>query len=212
MKELVSTEYKHWLLDLKKRYKASQIKAAIKVNSELINFYWHLGKDIVEKKYDSKWGSKFYEKLSQDLKAEIPDAKGFSVTNLKYIKYFYEVFYEEVEIRRQLVDELTNIPWGHINLIINNCRKDSKKAVFFVHKTLENNWSRSVLLNFLDTDLYERQGHAVTNFPVTLPDVQSELAQEITKDPYSFDFLTLTEKYEEKELKDALIKNIFRCL
>lgn len=104
------------------------------------------------------------------------------------------------------------IPWGHHRCIIDKCRNDREKALFYVNKVIENNWSRAVLLNFLDTDLYDRQGKAITNFQTTLPAVQSDLAQAITKDPYNFDFLTLTEKYNEKELKDALMDNITRFL
>ena len=104
------------------------------------------------------------------------------------------------------------IPWGHNKVIIDKCKGDSAKALFYVKKTLENNWSRDVLLNFLDTDLYERQGKAVTNFALTLPAEQSDLAQAMTKDPYRFDFLTLREKYDEKELKDALINKAEKFL
>ena len=104
------------------------------------------------------------------------------------------------------------IPWGHHKVIIDKCRNDRQKALFYVSKVIENNWSRALLLNFLDTDLYDRQGKAITNFQATLPAIQSDLAQAITKDPYNFDFLTLTEKYNEKELKDALMDNITRFL
>ena len=101
------------------------------------------------------------------------------------MKYYYELFMEEVLIRPQLVDELKRIPWGHLRCIIDSCKGDAKKAIFFINETLENNWSRPVLLNFLDTDLYERQGKSITNFTNTLPAVQGELAQQITKDPYT---------------------------
>lgn len=212
MNEIIDLEYKSWIYDLKKRYKSSQIKATVKVNSELLKFYWSLGKDIVTKQCESKWGSSFFANLSRDLKIEIPNAKGFSVTNLKYMKYCYELFSKEAEIRQQVVDVLGLIPWGHIYYIIKTCKSDSKKALFYVHKTIENNWSRAVLLNFLDTDLYERQGKAITNFSETLPAIQGELAQQLTKDPYNFDFLTLSERYNEKELKDALMDNITKFL
>ena len=108
--------------------------------------------------------------------------------------------------------EIFMIPWGHVVQILNKCRGDKEKALFYVHKTIENNWSRAVLLNFLSTDLYERQGKAVTNFKTTLPAVKSDLAQAITKDPYNFDFLTIRERYDEKELKDALMNNIEKLL
>ena len=205
-------EYKSWISDLKKRFKSGQIKAAIKVNSELIKFYWSLGKDIVLKQAESKWGSGFFESLSSDLRDALPDVKGFSVTNLKYMKYVYNLFRKEMEIRPQLVDELSLVPWGHIRYIVDACRNNPKKALFFVHKVIDNHWSRTILLNFLDTDLYERQGKAVSNFSKNLSFSQGELAQQLTKDPYNFDFITVTERYEEKELKDALIHNIEKFL
>lgn len=205
-------EYEKWIADLKTRYQSSQIKAAVKVNSELIKFYWSLGKDIVVQKAESKWGSGFYKKLSSDLISSIPNVKGFSETNLKYMKHFFELFKNETMIRPQLVDELTLIPWGHIRYIIDYSKSNSKKALFFIQKTIENNWSRSVLLTFLDTDLYERQGNAITNFQETLPALQGDLAQQLTKDPYTFDFITISEKYNERELKAALIDNIEKFL
>ena len=120
----------------------------------------------------------------------------------------------EMKIAQQVVsqmgpaDDVFRIPWGHLILIMNKAGGNQEKALFYVRKTMESNWSRAVLLNFLDTDLYERQGKAVTNFERVLPAPKSDLAQAITKDPYSFDFLTLREKYDEKELKDALMANI----
>lgn len=113
--------------------------------------------------------------------------------------------------RPQLEDETEKaflIPWGHNRVILDKCKGNTDKALFYIRKTLENNWSRAILMNFLDTDLYERQGKAITNFSATLPEAQSELAQAITKDPYNFDFISITEKYNEKELKSALISNI----
>ncbi len=114
----------------------------------------------------------------------------------------------------QLVDcqDIFEIPWGHQMLVIDKCQGNMDKALFYVRKAIENNWSRAVLLNFLDTDLYEREGKAVTNFKETLPLPLGDLAQQIVKDPYNFNFLSLTEKYTEKELKDALMDNIQRFL
>lgn len=132
------------------------------------------------------------------------------------MQYFYEM-YPEAENRPQLVDDLDDgvifcIPWGHQRVILDKCKGNPQKAKFFVKQVTQNSWSRAVLLNFLDTDLFERQGKAITNFKQTLPELQSDLAQEITKDPYKFDFITLTQSYNEKELKDALIDNIQRFL
>lgn len=211
----IDDNYKRWLGELSDRFRSSQIKAAVRVNSEMLQFYWSLGRDISQMGLTAKYGSGFYKRLSADLKEIFPDVNSFSVTNLKYMKYFYDL-YAEVENRQQLVDDLKNdifkIPWGQHITIINKCKENRQKALFYVEKVLENNWSRAMLINFLDTNLYERQGKAVTNFKNTLPDIQSDLAQAITKDPYKFDFLSLTEKYNEKELKDALMDNITRFL
>ena len=217
MSHLIKTDetYRRWITEISDRFRQSQLKAAMKVNDEMLRFYWALGRDISHISEDSRYGSAFYKTLSDDLKDIFPDVSSFSKTNLKYMRYFYEM-YPEAENRQQLVDDLKNdifkIPWGQHITIINKCKENRQKALFYVEKVLENNWSRAMLINFLDTNLYERQGKAVTNFKNTLPDIQSDLAQAITKDPYKFDFLSLTEKYNEKELKDALMDNITRFL
>jgi len=214
--------YKKWITQIKEQYRKSQIKAASSVNREMLMFYWELGRnlEIVKAQYD--WGSNFYKVISDDIKRELPDVKSFSPRNLLYMHQFYRLYSLEtitpqdgaqlgsVEITPQVVAQMNifMIPWGHHRFIIDKCKNDRDKAVFYVEKTLENNWSRAVLLNFLDTNLYERQGKAVSNFEKTLPTPQSDLAQEMTKDPYNFDFLTMTEGYYEKELKDALMNNI----
>lgn len=217
--------YKNWISEISIRFKASQIKASIKVNDEMLRFYWVLGRDIEMLKKNVSWGSHVYQKISKDLVEELPEIKSFSPRNLQYMNQFYRL-YSDIEIAHQLdaqvfINEITPqvgaqidkniifmIPWGHHKVIMDKCKEDQQKALFFVQKTLENKWSRAVLLNFLDTQLYDRQGKAITNFELTLPDARSDLAQEITKDPYNFDFITLTQNYNEKELKDALMDNI----
>lgn len=211
-KNFVDKDYNQWLSAIKGRYRQSQIKASVTVNVEMLQFYWSLGRDIVERKMENRYGSGFFNRLSADLQREIPNTKGFSPTNIKYIKYFYELYSPLYEIRQQLVDELFSIPWGHHVQIISKCKGNAQKALFFVLKTKENNWSRSVLLNFLDTDLYERNGKAITNFKSALPEPNSDLAQQMTKDPYCFDFLTLSQQFSEKELKDALMDSIQKFL
>ena len=233
MSKLLSsdTSYRDWIQEVSKRFRQSQIRAAVKVNDEMLRFYWSLGKDISRMSENATYGTSFYKAVSADLQDIFPDVHSFSVTNLKYMRYFYEMYpitenrqqvvddSGEVAIRQQTVDELPEdtifrIPWGHHKLIIDRCGKEENldKAIFYVRQTVQNNWSRAMLLNFLDTDLYERQGKAITNFKATLPPETSELAQELTKDPYSFDFLTLTTGYREKELKDALMDNITKFL
>lgn len=213
MDELMNKDqiYLEWIKDLSLRFKNSQLKAATMVNKEMLLFYWSIGKDISSKYNESVYGNGFYKKLSNDLKETIPNVKSFSVTNLKYMRYFYELYGDEN--RQQPVDEsIFKIPWGHHVQIINKCKKDVNKALFFVRKTFENNWSRTVLLNFLSTNLYEREGKAITNFENTIPNIGGDLAKEITKDPYNFDFLTIREGYDEKELKDALMDNVQKFL
>ena len=210
-------KYAEWLAELKFRYQRQQIKAATQVNRAMLEFYWELGKDIAERQLENNYGSSFYQKLSTDLQRELPNAKGFSPTNLKYCRYFYDLYTAPNENRQQPVDDLTedelfSIPWGHHIQIISRCGNDLKKARFYVRRVLQFNWSRSVLMNFLDTDLYEREGKAITNFKASLPSPQGDLAQELTRDPYSFNFLTLDTKYREKELKHALISNITKFL
>lgn len=206
--------FKDWLKDIKQRIKQSQLKAAVRINTELLLLYWDIGKDIVQRDVESKWGSKIYSTLSAELKDAFPGIKGFSVTNLKYMKRFYQFYSVEQEIGQQPVDQLENIyviPWGHQIILISKC-DTVREALFYVNKTLENGWSRALLLNFLDTGLYERQGKAITNFSRLLPDTQSDLAKETLKDPYNFDFLTLSEGYRERELEDALTSNITKFL
>lgn len=218
----IDKEYAKWIQSVGLRFKKMQIKAATKVNHEMLRFYWTLGKDMVEMHAESKWGRKFYESLSKDLSSAMPEQQSFSPTNLKYMTYFYKLYceispqfvdgLESGEISPQLVDELCSVPWGHHRFIIDKCKGNAEKALFYVRKTIENGWSRAVLLNWLDTDLYERQGKAITNFNKQLPTTECDLANELTKDPYNFDFLTMTEGYNEKELKDALTDNIVKFL
>lgn len=215
--------YKKWISELKQRYKISQIKAAVKVNSELLHFYWLLGRDIAILYKKALWGSSFYDSLAKDLQDAFPDSKGFSPRNLRYMKKFYCLFSEQNvsndnavsgnrEILPQVGAKIFDIPWNHIKAIMDKCDEDSNMAMFYIDETIKNNWSRAVLLNFLDTNLYERQGKAISNFEASLPKAGSALAQEITKDPYNFDFLTIREDYDESELKKALINNIQKFL
>lgn len=214
---VVSDDYKIWIEDLKNRIKQSQIKASVKVNYELLSLYWNLGKDIVRKQKDSKWGDSFLATLSKDLQKAFPGVSGFSLQNLKNIRYWYK-FYNENVNGLQAVSHLENlenmvkaIPWGHNQRIMYKC-KDVNEALFYVQKTMDNNWSRNVLEHQIDIGLYERQGKAITNFQLKLPAVQSDLAEQTLKDPYNFDFLTLREKYDEKELEDALVNQITQFL
>ena len=225
----LNKEYTKWLKQLKSEIRSTQIKAAIAINSTLIDFYFALGKMITEKTVI--WGSKLLETLSADLKKEFPDMQGFSVTNLKYCRLFYNY----APIRPQVEDELENsqspqagdilnqlsnndlyqqirrIPWGHIKLLIGKI-KENKEAKFYIHQTIENGWSRDVLALQIKSNLFKRQGKSITNFKQTLPRPQSDLAQQTIKDPYAFDFLTMTQPYNERDVELKLIEHISKFL
>lgn len=238
---LADSDYVQWLSELKQRYRQSQAKAAVHVNHGMLEFYWSLGKDIVALKAESKWGSDFYNQLSIDLKQTFPQQKGFSVTNLKYVKRWYLFYYEQIIIRQQVIDELeiTNrqqavgemedqsrqqaadelempakfafVPWGHHIELISKCHS-LQEAFFYINQVINGNWSRGRLEDEIKGDLFARQGGAITNFDNTLPAQQHMLAQEILKSPYNFAFLEIQKEHDEKQLEEALISNITRFL
>lgn len=225
--------YVQWLSELKKRYRQSQAKAAVRINSAMLEFYWTLGRDIVAMHAESKYGSGFFNQLSLDLKKEFPKETGFSVTNIKYMKRWYLFYYERVTNRQQVADdfgqrlvdefcpqvgddlEMPNkfalVPWFH-HVGIFTKSESLDEALFYIDKTIENNWSRPELSAKITADLYKSQGGAVTNFDNTLPQEQSNLAKEILKDPYNFGFLDIAEEHTEKELEEALEKNVTQFL
>ena len=219
-------EYKEWLVSLKKKIRSSQAKAAFHINSELIQLYWSIGADIVIRQIESKWGKGVITQLSKDIKEEFPESTGFSERNLIYMRSFYN-YYSSTEFTQQAVAQLgieksaeylslppsecTMIPWGH-NIQIFTKSKSYDEAIFYINQTIENGWSRATLLNYMDSNLFEAKGSAPNNYDTMLPDTQSDLAAEILKDPYNFDFLSLTEGYDERELENALTTNITKFL
>ena len=203
------TTYKIFIKELKKKVQTTQIKASIKVNEELLRLYWEIAKMIVAKQKEVSWGANLIEQVSKDLKREFPDMKGFSATNIKYMRNWY-LFWSD-ENRPQVVDEVFQIPWGHNREIITKVKKN-EEAIFYAQQTVENGWSRAVLLHQIESGLYERGGKAINNFEAKLPSPQSDLAKAILKDPYSFDFLSLTEKHNERELENGLMKHITHFL
>ena len=201
------TEYINWVNELKTLIQKTQIKAVISVNRELLSLYWTIGKSISDKVNRANWGSSVVEELSKDLKAEFPNQKGFSRSNLFSMKKWFE-FYSKSEIDLEKIQQLVGqIPWGH-NVVIISKSKSIEEALFYSNKTIENNWSRSVLIHQIELDFYKRHGKAITNFTKTLPTPHSELATETLKDPYKFDFLTLQEKALEKDIEKQLVKHI----
>lgn len=250
-------QYFRWISDLKQRIQQSQIKAAIQVNSALIEMYWDLGKEISERSFENTYGSGFFKQLSNDLRNEFPEIKGFSSSNLRYFEIFYQFYNQEVinlhqvggifkeeeksqqvvgefkdnnenailhqlggkfektlnlhQVGGEFIQKLFLIPWRHHVEIFTKC-KNVQEAIFYINKTIENGWSRAVLLNMISGNLYQSQGKAITNFSKTLPDYDSELVKQTLKDPYIFDFLNISENFKERELENALIDNIQKFL
>lgn len=225
-----SEEYKKWLAVLKGKIRSTQVKAAIAVNSALIEFYWDLGKMISEK--ENVWGRKLVETVAIDLKKEFPEINGLSRSNLFYCKQFYN--FNSLKLVQQPVGQLKNddnkpikssepltwenilqivsrVPWGH-NIIIFQKSKGLNESFFYLQKTIENNWSREVLDIQIKSNLYERQGKSVNNFIATLPIPLSDLATQTLKDPYIFDFLTMDENLRERDIENQLIQHISRFL
>lgn len=221
---IVDEEYKNWIRDLAQRYRRSQVKAAVKVNVEKLMFNWSLGCDIVNMHVEERWGENVMLQISKDLKEQLPGVDGLSKSNIYYCKKFYLLYSQADAIFQQHVGKIGTlspipenfqqavgifqVPWGHHCVIMDKYGNDVNRALFYVRKTIENGWSRAMLLNFLDTNLYEREGKAISNFESALPDPMSDLAQAITKDPYNFAFAGITGKYNETQLKKAMLTNI----
>ena len=206
-KNIINKNYDDILKNIITDIKFAKVQTVKAVNKNLILLYWNIGKRISDEQIIQNYGKSVVEKLSKDLRQEFPNAKGFSSRNLWDMKRFYE-FYNGNIILRQLVAEL---PWGH-NLVILNKIKDIKETEFYLKKSIQFGWSRSVLVHQIENKLYERQGKSVTNFKKALPSINSELAQQTFKDPYIFDFLNIQEEQKEKNLEDQLVKNISKFL
>jgi len=234
-----NSEYNSLLSDLKQKIINAQIKASVRVNSELILMYWEIGESIVRKQSQTTWGDGLIVQLSKDLMAEFPHTKGFSERNLKYIRQWFKFYNQDIKIGQQVVaqipkelqqkfdtkirqqvvalnklgfiDILSLVPWGHHIQIISTCQ-DLDSALFYILNTIENSWSRSVLVHQIESKLFERQGKSINNFEITLPKPESELANELLKNPYSFEFLNLTKESKENDLQNALLDNITKFL
>ena len=233
----IDKDYISWIEELKSRYSRAQIKAAVKVNAEQLLFNWQLGRDLVIRKAEEKWGSGVVEQVSMDLQAAFPESKGFSTSNLWYMKQWYE-FYSSGSAQQkiqQLVGELQSphsqigiilqqnvgekdfpavlglVPWGHHIQIIAKC-KTIEEALFYIKKCVTEGWSRNTLMNCIKSRLYDNLGGAITNFAERLPSPQSELVQAITKDTYDFGFISLEDGYKEEALETELEKQLTRFL
>jgi len=205
----ISKKYLVILSELKNKVKQAQIKAHVAVNAELIKLYWEIGKTISEQQKVQGWGSKVVERLSKDLSDEFPGMNGFSYRNLMHMKQFYEE-YQDVAILKQAVSEL---PWGH-NIVLIQRINSYEERLWYAQQAIENGWSRGILVIQIETNLYQRQHvtKKITNFKQTLPQHQSDLAEQLIKDPYNFDFLMMSGKAHERNIEDQLVKHIRKFL
>lgn len=211
---LITTDkdYISTLTDLKQRVREAQLKAATSVNKELIQLYWAIGKTIAEKQEKNGWGSNIIERLAHDLQKEFPGISGFSKRNIFRMRAFHLAYQKVPQAVAQLEKlPIFSIPWGH-NAIILEKIKDTEERLWYAERTIDYGWSRSALEDWIKSDVYHREGKAITNFSSKLPATQSKLAQETLKDPYCFDFLTLADDHQEKDLEQGLIDNIQRTL
>ena len=195
--------YSELLNELKERVRVARLSAAVAVNRELIELYWRIGREILDRQAREGWGAKVIDRLAIDLRAEFPDMTGFSPRNLKYMRSFADA-YPDLPFVQQAAAQL---PWGH-HLKLLDSVKEPQQRQFYVQQAAEQGWSRNVLANQIASDLYHRQGKALTNFERTLPSPQSELAQQLIKDPYSFEFLSLTEDTLERDLERGLLDQL----
>ena len=231
-------EYVEWLSDVKTRFRQCQIKAAIRVNTTILELYWSIGRDLVALRAEERWGAGVVKQFALDMRQAFSDITGFSLTNVKYMKRWY-LFYNEQDAKSQravdqirhqvgdllqkeekgqrVVDQLGmpeifgQVPWGQHIDIISNCNSIDE-AFFYIRKVVENGWSRPVLNANIDANLFQNQGSAITNFDTTLPISQSELAKELLKKEYDLSFITAEEVKKEKDLENALAKNVTEFL
>ena len=209
----VEKSYAAWIADLKRRYRAMQIKAAVAVNSAMLEFYWTLGMDISSKYPGKKRNIGFFDNLSNDLCLGIKNPVGLSPANLRYAFRFFELYsYLQQLAEDNGVADLMKIPWGHHIVIIGKSKGDRDKALFYVRKTIENGWSRTDLQVAINEGLYEKTGKAVTNFSGTLPAPDGYLAKELIKNEYSFALMETVDENNERDIEKALVRNITRTL
>lgn len=219
--------YTKLLEDIKDRIQRAQFRAATAASRELIRLYWDIGREIVGRQEREGWGSKVIDHLAADLQKAFPGMAGFSRANIHRMRAFYLAYTKELTIVAQPVRQspeqpatiaqapdgtnlpqpVAEIPWGH-NIVLLQQLKDTRQRLWYAQKVVQHGWSRAVLVHQIELDLYAREGRAITNFHDTLPPVQSDLARQILKDPYVFDFLTLADEARERELERGLLKHL----
>jgi predicted nuclease of restriction endonuclease-like (RecB) superfamily len=200
---LFPEDYGKFLSDLKHRIRQAQIKASLAVNAEMITLYWEIGREILNRQQQQGYGAKVVEQLAKDLKQEFTGMTGFSARNLKYMRTFAEAYPDPEVVQRSVAQ----LPWRH-NIALLEKLKSIEERLWYAQKAVENGWSRDILAMQIETRLLERQGSAITNFERTMPQIDSDLATQLLKDPYNFNFLSLTQAAQERELEKALVVHI----
>lgn len=195
--------YIAFLSALKTRIRTAQVQAALAINQEMIMLYWHIGREITSRQQQQGWGARIIEQLAKDLKREFPQMTGLSLRNLKYMKAFAEAYPDEQIVQRSVAQ----LPWRH-NIALLEKLKSTNERLWYAQKAIENGWSRDILAIQIETKLHERQGGAISNFARTLPAPQSDLAQQLVKDSYHLNFLSLGPSVQERELEKALVDHI----
>ena len=237
---IADTEYIQWLSDVKKRFRESQARAIVKVNAEMLAFYWSVGRDLVTLRAESRWGDGVVKQFAIDMRETFPNATGFSYSTVNYMKRWYSFYNERITKVQRPIEFLNNeenvpisgsnsgksqrpvnflempslfghIPWGQHIDIISRC-ETLDEALFYAHQVAEFGWSRPILNTKIDQRLFQSKGSVLSNFETTLPAEQSQLTQQLFKDPYHFEFLSLKEDYDEHNLEEALVTNITRFL
>lgn len=198
--------YKQFLEQIKTDILQTQLRAALSITQELTLLYWRIGKKISEKMNVEGWGSKVVNELADDLENAFPGIAGFSLRNLRYMRTFAEQYSD-----KNFATAVAKLPWGH-NLILLTKLNDLNERLWYAEKALENGWSRSVLTMWIESDLFKRDGKAITNFKTTLPTPHSDLAQQTLKDPFNFDFLTIEKEAREKDIELGLMGQMQKFL
>ncbi len=207
MSSEIVKNYATILTSLKEKIRHRQQQASLQVNTQLLELYWEIGHVILQQQAQQGWGAKVIDRLAKDLKADFPEMKGLSIRNVKYMRAFAEAYPDGLFVQAALAQ----LPWYHHITLLDKV-KSREERLFYAQQASENAWSRNVMVHQIESQLYGRQGKAITNFAKTLPSPQSDLAQETLKDPYHFDFLEMSEKLRERDLENALIDNIKRFL
>ncbi len=214
----ISDEYREWRDELVSIIHTARLNTALKVNASLLELYWSLGKNILNKLNEQAWGSQVIEQLSKDLTSEFSDMGGFSERNLRYMRRFAEEYPDFPILQVPLAEldgkaseflqvPLAEIPWYHHISLIPKV-KALKERAFYIMETAQNGWSRDVMLLQIENNLFQNKGKAINNFKTSLPEPQSDLARDIFKDPYRFNFLGMSGKLYERDIEEQLTEKI----